>query len=405
MSTQAGKTLQAIKFDRQKVTLQILDQLLLPYNSQYLAVTSIDAGYEVIRSMQVRGAPAIAIVGCFSIVVELWTVLSGANTFGYSVSNFPALKREVVERILHLISSRPTAVNLANACTEIIALVEAHADTSTLDAVYTEVFAFATKLYDDDLANNYKIGANGVSYINEVLGGPNATPYSIMTVCNTGALATSGHGTALGIIRSAWHAASSNLKHVFPLETRPYNQGARLTAYELVYEAIASTLITDSMASYLIHTLAQQPQADKPPVRFIIVGADRIVRNGDTANKIGTFQLATIAQHNPDLRFIVAAPKTTIDLKMASGDEIIIEQRPEHELTQVTGGVVDSATGAIRTLAGGAEIGRVGVGAPGIGVWNPAFDVTPYHLIDAIITEDKVVVKGPDGRFNLEELF
>ncbi|ODQ81341.1 hypothetical protein BABINDRAFT_33494 [Babjeviella inositovora NRRL Y-12698] len=406
MSSQAGKTLQAIKFDREQVTLQILDQLLLPYNSQYIDVSTISTGYDVIKSMQVRGAPAIAIVGCFSIIVELHTaIVAKQNDFQYTLNDFAVFKTQLVARIHYLISSRPTAVNLSNACNEIIALVESHSNSSSAAALYAAIYSYGVQLYDDDLANNFRIGANGVAYMNQILGGENATPYSIMTVCNTGALATSGHGTALGIIRSAWRSPSSDLKHVFPLETRPYNQGARLTAYELVYENIAATLITDSMASYLIHTLKQQQDAAKPPIRFIIVGADRIVRNGDTANKIGTFQLATIAEHNPDIRFIVAAPKTTIDLKMASGAEIVIEQRPGAELTQVTGGVIDPVTSSVRVLETGAEIGKVGVGAPGISVWNPAFDVTPYQLIDAIVTEDKVVVKGPDGKFDLVGLF
>lgn len=185
-------------------------------------------------------------------------------------------------------------------------------------------------------------------------------------------LATAGWGTALGIIRDLHH--NGNLKHAFCTETRPYNQGSRLTAYELVYESIPATLVCDSMASALLRL--------NPSVQAIIVGADRVAANGDTANKIGTYQLAITAKHHGIL-FVVAAPSTSIDLSMASGKEIVIEERPAKELVTTTGVLDDKSSATVRTAA------------EGIQVWNPSFDVTPSELISAIVTEKGVAVKQP----------
>lgn len=209
---------------------------------------------------------------------------------------------------------------------------------------------------------------------------------SLLTHCNTGALATAGHGTALGIIRSV-HAAGQ-LKHAFCTETRPYNQGSRLTAFELSYENIPSTLITDSMAAALF-----QRRKAAMNIVAVVVGADRVVRNGDTANKIGTYQLAILARHH-GLKFIVAAPTTSIDMATAHGDQIVVEERRAEELTQISGAVVE-ADGTVS-----AKTARVATADQRIGVWNPAFDVTPHELIDAIVTERGVVEKGTDGEFD-----
>lgn len=204
-------------------------------------------------------------------------------------------------------------------------------------------------------------------------------------------LATAGYGTALGIIRAL--AGQGKLSHAYCTETRPYNQGSRLTAYELVYENIPSTLITDSMASAL---LAQH--SDK--IAAIVVGADRVAANGDTANKIGTYQLAITAQYH-NVPFIVAAPSTSVDLNIASGKEIHIEVRPDVEVTTLRGPVVEldsiargaNAVEFKKNQADAVVSETIAVAARGIGVWNPSFDVTPAELISAIVTERGVVFK------------
>jgi len=199
-------------------------------------------------------------------------------------------------------------------------------------------------------------------------------------------LATSGYGTALGIIRSLHKM--NYLDHAFCTETRPYNQGSRLTAYELVYEKIPATLITDSMAGALFARLKNEKN-----IAAVIVGADRVARNGDTANKIGTYSLAVLAKHH-GIKFIVAAPRTTIDLETVTGADIKIEERPAEELTQISGAVVD-IFGEVNVD----ESKRVAIAHQGVNVWNPSFDVTPAALIDAIITEKGEVEKNETGVF------
>ena len=200
-------------------------------------------------------------------------------------------------------------------------------------------------------------------------------------------LATAGYGTALGVIRSLH--ANGSLKHAFCTETRPYNQGSRLTAFELVHDKIPSTLITDSMASALLRL-----RGPSENIAAIVVGADRVAANGDTANKIGTYQLAITAKHL-GVKFLVAAPRTTIDLSTASGSDIVIEERPGKEMTFVKGPRYD---GVDLDLS---QVENVSIAANGISVWNPSFDVTPAELIDGIITEVGVVEKGEDGKFDL----
>lgn len=399
------RTLQAIKFDKSSIKLDILDQLLLPYATFYISITSIEDAFQAIKSMQVRGAPAIAIVGAFAIVVEVNGYIQ--NKIDQSVS-------QLFDSIDYLITSRPTAVNLSNACSDIKNLLSAafKPEDKVSKQVFDVIYKYSVSLYEDDLDNNFKIGDNGVKYIAETLKAQNFKgPFSIVTICNTGSLATSGHGTALGIIRSVHQQLTKQanngfwLEHVYPLETRPYNQGAKLTTYELNYEKIPFTLICDNMASSLISSLNKERKLKElvAPVKFIIVGADRIVENGDTANKIGTFQLATIAryfnsevfkQDSQQIKFIVAAPRTTVDLETKTGDEIVIEERPSNELTTLKGPVLN-----------GDVVGEkltVGIATPGISVWNPAFDVTPHNLVDSIVTEKYPAhIKNSNGEFNL----
>ncbi|ODV95314.1 hypothetical protein PACTADRAFT_50054 [Pachysolen tannophilus NRRL Y-2460] len=349
-------TLEAIKFDKENCKLLILDQLLIPYQTKYIQVKNIDDGFNVIKAMQVRGAPAIAIVGSFSIVAELNDVVNNgeAQVFNYDLSNYSSFINNLHKRIDYLIKSRPTAVNLLNACNDIREIISENQNTDPKELL-AKLKDYSIKLFEDDLVNNYKIGENGVDYIYQDLKNSSFKgPFSVMTICNTGSLATSGHGTALGIIRSLWAKSKLNpknnvedndefwLSHVYACETRPYNQGARLTSYELNYEKIPFSLITDNMVSFLAESLTfpkkSQDLPDKSPLRYIIVGADRIVHNGDLANKIGTFQLSLIASNFKDIKFIGAAPKTTIDLNLADGSDIVIEQRPSKELTSIRGG-------------------------------------------------------------------
>jgi methylthioribose-1-phosphate isomerase len=204
-------------------------------------------------------------------------------------------------------------------------------------------------------------------------------------------LATAGYGTALGVIRSLH--ANGNLKHAFCSETRPYNQGSRLTAFELVHDKIPATLITDSMAAALLRL-----KGETENIAAIVVGADRVAANGDTANKIGTYSLAILAKHH-GVKFLVAAPRTTIDIETKSGNDIVIEERPGKEVTLVKGPRFDGVTLDLSVVE------TISIAANGIDVWNPAFDVTPAELIDGIITEVGVVEKDGDGKFQLGKVF
>lgn len=202
-------------------------------------------------------------------------------------------------------------------------------------------------------------------------------------------LATSGYGTALGVIRSL--ASNNGLRHAYCTETRPYNQGSRLTAFELVHDGLPATLITDSMAAALL----ARTDAD---MNAIVVGADRVAANGDTANKIGTYGLAVLARYH-GVKFLVAAPLTTIDLATESGNEITIEERPASEVTSIKGpSQKDDTTGAL-------SLETINIAAKGINVWNPAFDIAPATLIDGIITEVGVAEKDSNGHFHLDRLF
>uniref|UniRef100_A0A8C6Y424 Methylthioribose-1-phosphate isomerase n=1 Tax=Naja naja TaxID=35670 RepID=A0A8C6Y424_NAJNA len=338
-------SLEALRYRRG--SLQILNQLLLPHQTLYEEISSVRQGWEAIRSMKVRGAPAIAIIGCLSLAVELYNKRNEEPSLGN-------LETFVLDSLSYLISARPTAVNMARAAQELEHFVqqEAKHEGTTPESLRESVINWAEALLDKDLEDNKSIGEHGACHLLQHVG---QDKVRVLTHCNTGSLATAGYGTALGIIRSL-HARGC-LEHVYCTETRPYNQGARLTAYELVYEQVPSTLIADSMAS-----LAMKEKK----ITAVIVGADRVVANGDTANKVGTYQLAIAARYH-GIPFYVAAPSTSCDLQLKHGGQIVIEQRPSQELT---------------------DINAVRIAAPGIGVWNPAFDVTPHELITGgIVTE------------------
>lgn len=296
--------------------------------------------------MQVRGAPAIAIVGSLSLAVEL---------LGTTFNDKNVLRQDVEGKLNYLCSARPTAVNMKIAAEELT--LQANrlcSDTSIADAeqMKKELCSKIEAMLENDINDNTNIGEFGAASL--LKGAGKNGKVRVVTHCNTGSLATAGYGTALGVIRSLF--TQGKLEHAYCTETRPYNQGARLTAYELVHEKIPATMVCDSAVSALMKSTT---------IHGVVVGADRIAANGDTANKIGTYQIAVTAKHH-GVPFYVAAPLTSIDLETLNGDRIVIEERPAVEMTHV---------------------GGQPIAASGINCWNPAFDVTPAELITAIITE------------------
>lgn len=414
-------SLESIVLDRsdpKNIKVKVLDQLLLPYTSKYIEISSIDDGYKVIKEMQVRGAPAIAIVGSLSILGEVQRLQNeGSSGISgiYNMNSWDSIRDHLHQKIIWLLGSRPTAVNLGNAITVIEEILRSSRSLEDFDDA---LYSFVTNLIDEDYVNNKKMGDNGSEHLLNLLKKENFKGgFAVLTICNTGSLATSGYGTALGAIRSLWHASKlqnipetkyphieidaiegPKLEIVYPLETRPYNQGSRLTAYELVEDNIPAQLITDSSVAYRVAT-------SKYPVKAAFVGADRIVRNGDTANKIGTYQLAILCK-SLGIKVFVVAPKSTVDKSTENGKDIIVEERPASEFKLVSGASIDQSTGQPKFNEQGEAIsGKVGITHPKVDVWNPSFDVTPYSLIDGIITEVGVFTKSKDGTFDLSELF
>ncbi|EGY21423.1 Methylthioribose-1-phosphate isomerase like protein [Verticillium longisporum] len=374
-------TLQAVRYSRG--SLEVLDQLRLPHEFHYDNVSTSEEAFDCIRSMRVRGAPAIAIVASLAHAVELHNGSCQATSSDEVISYIHG-------RLDYLKESRPTAVDLTNAINQLKARTQELAGQDR-DAIIKAYIEEAEKILEKDLKTNLSIGDHGADWLKDVAqAGPDGK-ISVLTHCNTGSLATSGHGTALGIIRTL--QSRGWLNHAYCTETRPYNQGSRLTAFELVFEKIPSTLITDSMAAALFRL-----KKEKMNISAVIVGADRVVRNGDTANKIGTYQLAVLAKHH-GIKFIVAAPTTSIDLETVTGEGIHIEQRKKEELTQISGATVgpDGSVDVAKTV-------RVATADQRIDVWNPAFDVTPHDLIDAVVTEKGAVVKGANGEFDFSHV-
>jgi len=320
--------------------LELLDQRKLPFASEYLACRSSDEVAEAIRALAVRGAPAIGIAAA-------WGVVLAARDVDAADGGVAAIALEAVFQRLN--AARPTAVNLAWALARMRAALHAAGD-GWRRALEDEARAIET----EDLAANRHMGELGAALI--------APGSGVLTHCNTGSLATAGFGTALGVIRAG--VAQRRIGDVFAGETRPWLQGARLTVWELQQDGIDATLIADAAASHLMKS---------GKVQWVVVGADRICANGDTANKIGTYQLAIAARHH-GVKFMVVAPSSTVDMATPSGETIEIEEREPGELHGV---------GGSRTVA------------EGIAAWNPVFDVTPHELIDAIVTE-KGVVERPD---------
>ncbi len=313
----------------------LIDQRRLPQEESYLVCREPAEVAAAIRDMAVRGAPAIGVSAALGIAL-------GARR---SRAEGPALREEFEAVCEQMRVTRPTAVNLFWAIERMrrrFAREEPRGGTAVRDGLLAE----AQAILDEDVAACRRMGDLGAALITR--------PSRVLTHCNAGALATGGYGTALGVIRSA--ARDGKVLGVFADETRPYLQGARLTAWELSRDGIPTTLIADSMAGHMMAT---------GQVDLVVVGADRIAANGDVANKIGTYSLAVLAREN-GLPFYVVAPVSTFDLSIASGAEIPIEERPAEEVTHHAG----------RRLA-----------PEGIAVRNPAFDVTPHRYVSAIVCE------------------
>ncbi|KAJ1672542.1 S-methyl-5-thioribose-1-phosphate isomerase, partial [Spiromyces aspiralis] len=279
-------------------------------------------------------------------------------------------------RLAYLGTSRPTAVNLFDAIGKLNSVVvdrrRQQGDAGSAEDIINTYVDAAEGMLELDIADNRAIGEHGAKYLSQRNAAADEDKMCVLTHCNTGSLATAGYGTALGIVRSLF--ARGKLAHAYFTETRPYNQGSRLTAFELKADGIPSTLVCDSAASFLMNM---------QKIGAVVVGADRVATNGDTANKIGTYQLAlAVRAHGVD--FIVAAPTTSIDLGIASGNEIPVEQRDGREITHVSGILVGDDRVDNKRQA-------VQVAVDGIETWNPSFDVTPAEYITAIVTERGVV--------------
>jgi len=325
-------------------SLYLLDQRHLPAKALYLRLDTAQETADAIRQMVVRGAPAIGITAAYAVV------LAAADACRPSPADWKLRMAEALE-LLRL--SRPTAVNLFWAMQRMGDLISRLPDGEHPLAALLEE---AQRIHQEDIDANRTMGALGAELIE--------SPTRVITHCNAGALATGGFGTALGVIRAAY--ARGLIEQVYADETRPWMQGARLTAWELLQDQIPVTLLAEGAAASLLR---------RGGIGWVIVGSDRIAANGDVANKIGTYSLAVAARHH-GVKVMVVAPTSTIDMSMASGEEIPIEVRDGDELL----------------CCGGRRIA-----ADGAAAWNPVFDVTPAGLVDAIVTE-KGVVLSPDEK-------
>lgn len=320
--------------------VRMLDQRLLPHEEQYLDLTTSDEVAEAIRNMTVRGAPAIGVAAAYGVVL--------------AAMGAPQAERatEAARALDALGKTRPTAVNLFTALKRMALVLRESSAQELLDALTRE----ALSIHQEEIEASQRISAAGASLI------PHGA--TVLTHCNAGMIATAAHGTALGAILEAHR--QGRIRQAIATETRPLLQGARLTVWELVHADVPTTLICDSMVGHLMRT---------GHVDCVVVGADRIAANGDVANKIGTYSIAVLARAHR-VPFYVAAPTSTVDMSLPSGNAIEIEQRSTMEITELAGH---------------------DVAACGAQVCNPAFDVTPHQLITAIVTE-RGILKAPFRR-------
>jgi methylthioribose-1-phosphate isomerase len=333
-------------------SVYLIDQRKLPQTKEWLVCRSIDDVITAIKDMSIRGAPAIGIAAGMGLALGSQSV----NTDDYTT-----FRNEFLEMTRRMKSTRPTASNVGWAVDRMVKIVD-EMHNHQVSAIKKAVRRESEIMLERDIEANRSIGQNGMRLVPDKA--------NILTHCNAGALATGGYGTALGIIRAAFEAGKQI--HVYVDETRPLLQGMRLTAFELMEDGISVTVIVDCAAGYLMK---------KKRIDLVITGADRIALNGDTANKIGTYQLAVLAKEN-EIPFYVAAPVSSFDLNLENGDGIPIEERGHEEVV----------------FFAGQQIGPDHVRA-----YNPAFDVTPCQYISAIITEKGVVT--PPYRSGIKGLF
>ena len=332
---------------------RMVDQTLFPYEFKYVDIKTGQEMFDAIKTMIVRGAPAIGIAGAHGVVL-----------YAQEIAKESLSREDFVKKLLkkadYMATSRPTAVNLMWAVEKQKEVIKN--SKSDIKGIIEELKQNGIKLENEDIEINKKIGDYGAEVV------PKGA--TILTHCNAGALATVGYGTALGVVRSAF--ANDPTIQVFADETRPRQQGARITTLELTMDGIPTTLITDGMCSYFMK---------KGMIDMVVVGADRIAANGDTANKIGTYTV-TIAAKYHNIPFYIAAPLSTIDTSIKTGDEIPIEERSHDEVTHING---------------------KSICADGVKIINPGFDVTPHELITGIITE--VGILRPDYQKSIAEAF
>lgn len=312
----------------------LIDQTILPFEYKRVKIKTADEMYLAIKNMIVRGAPAIGIAGAHGSALAAIELIGEDNFI-----------EKLFNKMDYINSSRPTAVNLSWAIKKQKEIVLKNKDRKNKE-ITLELIKNAIKLENEDIEINKKIGEFGASVVPKGAG--------ILTHCNAGSLATVGYGTALGVIRSAYKKDSTI--QVYADETRPRGQGARLTTFELIKDNIPTTLLTDGMCSYFMK---------KGLINFVVTGADRIASNGDTANKIGTSTVAIVAKYY-NIPFYIAAPKSTIDMNIKTGNDIIIELRDEKEVTHVN---------------------NKPICIDGVKIINPSFDITDNSLITGIITE------------------
>jgi len=339
----------SVKYEKGKLLL--LDQTKLPVQVVFLEYVDYLSVADAIRSMKVRGAPAIGVAAAYGVVLA---------AHQYKKLERIVFSNKMEEALNKLRETRPTAVNLFWALERMAKVLEAN--DLEVSEIVNRLEKEAILIQEEDLAMNIKMG-----FLGQQLLSPGV---NILTHCNAGALATAGYGTALGVIRAA--AKEGKVNMVYVDETRPLLQGSRLTAFELMEEGIPVTLITDNMAAFFM----QQGKID-----CVIVGADRITANGDVANKIGTYGVAVLANYH-NIPFYVAAPSSTFDLSLQTGKDIPIEERNPDEIR---------------------KIGEVWIAPKKVNVLNPAFDVTPHQLITAIIT-DKGIIES-DYKLNIKGMF
>ncbi len=328
------KTLEPICWNADKEIIEVIDQRLLPYELKWVVIKNSNEAATAIKDMIVRGAPLIGITAAYG--------MAFAAKHGEDLCAADALLR----------GTRPTAVNLMWALDQSKAVIDMMQMQSSQE-IYQELLKKAHWIFKDDIERCHKMSQLGADYIIEKFG---KRKFKIMTHCNAGALATGGYGTALGVIRKLYEMDCVEM--VYSNETRPRQQGSRLTAWELAHDSIPVTMLADTMAAHMM----KQGKID-----FVVTGADRITANGDAANKIGTYQVAIASQYH-QIPFFMAAPYSSIDTALSSGDLIEIEERASEEVTHIND--------------------KTCTAAKGVSVENPAFDVTPSHLIEAIFTED-----------------